>query len=314
MSPKSADITPEEVYLSRRRFLKQTGATAAGVLLVAGCERTARPSTGHQPPPKPGKTESNRDERGNRLTSYAAVTSYNNFYEFTTNKEGVAAMAAGFKTEPWAVEVGGLVQKPKTFDLDDLRRKFGEEERIYRMRCGEGWSMVIPWLGFPLGSLIKEVEPLAKAKYVMLTSIYDPERLPGQKSTAYSWPYVEGLRLDEATHSLTLLATGLYGKPLLPQSGAPVRLVVPWKYGYKSIKSIVRIDLVEEMPTSLWMRAAPDQYGFFANVNPDVAHKRWTQSTERRITEVRRRKTLSFNGYDDQIAKLYKGMDLERFY
>ncbi len=255
-----------------------------------------------------------RRERGNRLTSYAAVTNYNNFYEFTTDKEDVAAMAAGFKTEPWTIEVGGLVQRPKTFDLDDLLRKFGEEERIYRMRWVEGWSMVIPWLGFPLRSLLKEVEPLAKAKHVMLTSIYDPKQMPGQNSTAYSWPYVEGLRLDEATHSLTLLATGLYGKLLLPQSGAPIRLVVPWKYGYKSIKSIVRIDLVEEMPTSLWMRAALDQYGFFANVNPYVPHRRWTQSSERRIGEGRRRKTLPFNGYDDKVARLYKGMDLKRFF
>ncbi len=226
MKPKTVNITPEEVYLSRRRFLKLTGVTAAGLLLATGCDRPDPPSSGHRPVPKPGKTETDHDERGDRLTSFAAVTSYNNFYEFTTDKEYVATLAAGFKTEPWTVEVGGLVQRPRTFDLDDLLRKFGEEERIYRMRCVEGWSMVIPWLGFPLRSLLKEVEPLARAKYVMFTSLYDPEQMPGQNSTAYSWPYIEGLRLDEATHGLTLLATGLYGRRLLPQSGAPIRLVI----------------------------------------------------------------------------------------
>ncbi len=312
MKLKSSDITPEEVYLSRRRFIKQAGVVGAGLFLAA-CDRQDPSSSGHQPPPKPGKTEANKDELGNRLTSYAAISSYNNFYEFTTSKEDVAVMAADFKTSPWSVEVGGLVRKKRLFDLNELISKFGEEERIYRMRCVEGWSMVIPWLGFSLRSLLKEVEPLSKAKYVKFTSIYDPDQLPGQKGGGYTWPYVEGLRLDEAVHELTLLATGLYGKPLLPQSGAPIRLVVPWKYGFKSIKSIVRIDLVEEMPTSLWMRAAPDQYGFFANINPEVPHPRWTQSTERRIGEVRRRRTLPFNGYEEAVG-IYKGMDLERFF
>jgi sulfoxide reductase catalytic subunit YedY len=216
-------------------------------------------------------------------------------------------------TLPWQVEVGGLVNRPKTYDLDTLR-KFEQEERIYRLRCVEAWSMVIPWIGFPLGALLKEVEPLSSAKYVRFETLYDPEQMPGQRSGSYSWPYVEGLRLDEAMHDLTLVATGLYGKELLPQNGAPVRLVVPWKYGFKSIKSIVRIDLVEEMPVSLWMAAAPNEYGFYANVNPDVDHPRWSQATERRIGESGRRETLFMNGYAEEVADLYQGMDLTRWY
>jgi len=242
------------------------------------------------------------------ITSYEAVTGYVNFYEFTTSKKGVAALAEGFKTSPWTVEVGGLVNRPRTFDLDDLS-KFEQEERVYRMRCVEAWSMVIPWVGFPLARLLKEVEPTSKAKYVRFETLYDPEQMPGQRSGAFPWPYVEGLRLDEAMHDLTLLATGLYGKPLLPQNGAPIRLVVPWKYGFKSIKSIVRIDLVEEMPVSLWMAAGPGEYGFWANVNPAVPHPRWSQATERRIGENKRRETLLFNGYAEEVAHLYPDLN-----
>jgi sulfoxide reductase catalytic subunit YedY len=211
------------------------------------------------------------------------------------------------------VQVGGLVNKPKTFGLEDLL-KFTQEERIYRLRCVEAWSMVIPWMGFPLSKLLQQVEPLSKAKYVRFETIYDSKQMPGQRSGWFKWPYAEGLRLDEAMHDLTILATGLYGRALPPQDGAPIRLVVPWKYGFKSIKAIVQIDLVEEQPTSLWMAAAPDEYGFYANVNPDVPHPRWSQATERRIGELSRRKTLPFNGYAEQVASLYQGMDLRKFY
>jgi sulfoxide reductase catalytic subunit YedY len=225
----------------------------------------------------------------------------------------VASLAKDFQTSPWAVAVGGLVHKPKTFDTDDLL-KLDQEERIYRMRCVEGWSMVIPWTGFPLAKLLEEVEPMSGAKYVRFETLYDPDQMPGQHSGGYEWPYIEGLRLDEAMHDLTILSTGLYGKSLLPQNGAPVRLVVPWKYGFKSIKSIVKIDLVEEMPTSLWMAAAPHEYGFYANVNPEVDHPRWSQATERRIGETGRTETLMFNGYADEVADLYEGMDLHKWY
>ena len=247
------------------------------------------------------------------MTSFEGVTNYNNYYEFTTDKEKVAFLAKDFKTVPWTVEVGGLVHNPKTFDLEDML-KFEQEDRVYRLRCVEAWSMVIPWLGFPLAKLLKEVEPMSTAKYVRFETLYDPEQMPGQKGDWYNWPYVEGLRLDEAMHDLTILSTGLYGKHLLPQNGAPIRLVVPWKYGFKSIKSIVKIDLVEEMPVSLWMSAAPNEYGFYANVNPDVSHPRWSQSSERRIGELGRRRTLPFNGYAEEVADLYAGMDLAKFY
>jgi methionine sulfoxide reductase catalytic subunit len=213
-------------------------------------------------------------------------------------------------TSPWQVEVGGLVGRPGVYDIDDLKQQFDPEERVYRLRCVEAWSMVIPWLGFPLHKLLQAVEPLSGAQYVRFETLYDPVQMPGQKSDWYEWPYVEGLRLDEAMHDLTLLATGLYGKDLLPQNGAPIRLVVPWKYGFKSIKSIVKIELVAEQPVSLWMAAAPEEYGFYANVNPKVSHPRWSQATERRLGESRRRKTLLFNGYEEQVAHLYEGMDL----
>jgi sulfoxide reductase catalytic subunit YedY len=322
-----SEITPEHIYLSRRKFMVGVGALAASSLVLSACGEVLSPSKGGQepsptlptseptptspasPPPPTAAT----DELGDALTSFEAITNYTNYYEFTTSKEGVARLAQDFKTSPWAVEVGGLAHKPKTFDLDDLL-KFAQEERIYRLRCVEAWSMVIPWVGFPLAKLLQEVEPMAEAKYVRFETLYDPEQMPGQKSGGYTWPYVEGLRMDEAMHDLTLLATGLYGKSLLPQNGAPVRLVVPWKYGFKSIKSIVKIDLVEEMPVSLWMAAAPHEYGFYANVNPDVSHPRWSQATERRIGETKRRETLLFNGYAEEVAHLYSGLDLKVWY
>jgi sulfoxide reductase catalytic subunit YedY len=310
---KPSEITPEHIYISRRKFMTGIGALVASSLLVNACgggDASPSPSSSSNIELSPVvKTAELEDE----LTSYEAVTNFNNFYEFTIRKEGVASLAQEFKTSPWTVEVDGLVHKPKTFDIDDLL-KFEQEERIYRMRCVEGWSMVIPWVGFPLSKLLQEVEPMSQAKYVRFETLYDPDQMPGQKARGYNWPYIEGLGMDEAMHDLSTLATGLYGKSLLPQNGAPIRLVVPWKYGFKSIKSIVKIDLVEEMPTSLWMAAAPHEYGFYANVNPNVNHPRWSQATERRIGESGRRKTLMFNGYEDEVAKLYENMDLRKWY
>lgn len=316
----SSEITPEHVYVSRRQFLVGAGAIAAGAVLSA-CKAAPAPPATTLSTPETGKAtasptpaQKGTDELGDQLTPYDAAASYNNYYEFTTNKSAVARVAQGFKTSPWTVQVGGLANKPQTFGIEDLVKKFPQEERIYRLRCVETWSMVIPWMGFSLGKLLQEVEPLSKAKYVRFETIYDPQQMPGQKGGGFKWPYAEGLRLDEAMHDLTILATGLYGKPALPQSGAPIRLVAPWKYGFKNIKSIVKIDLVEEMPVSFWMAAASQEYGFYANVNPDVPHPRWSQATEQRIGEPAPRKTLLFNGYADQVASLYAGMDLRKFY
>jgi sulfoxide reductase catalytic subunit YedY len=334
---KPSEITPEHIYMSRRRFIKGVGALVAGSAVLAACgapnsqpvattvvkiDPTATPAAG----PTAGSTatdpasvpvfptvSASTDELGQELTSFDAITNYNNFYEFTTRKERVAAEARDFKTSPWEVEVGGLVRKPRTFSMEDLL-KFEQEERIYRLRCVEAWSMVIPWVGFPLAKILDEVEPMSEAKYVRFETLYDPEQMPGQKSRIYEWPYIEGLRVDEAMNDLAILATGLYGNPLLPQSGAPVRLVVPWKYGFKSIKSIVKIDLVTEMPVSLWMAAAPNEYGFYANVNPEVPHPRWSQATERRIGQARRMETLHFNGYAEEVAHLYDPPDLKEWY
>lgn len=309
----SSEITPEHIYLSRRKFMVGMGALALSSMALAACGTESKApvaATSDAKDPSPAKTTVATDELGDALTPFEAVTTYNNFYEFSVDKEGVAPLAKDFKTSPWTVEVGGLVNKPQKFGIEDLLKKFTQQERVYRLRCVEAWSMVIPWMGFPIADLLKEVEPMSQAKYVRFETLYDPERLPGQKSPWYNWPYVEGLRLDEAMHDLAILSTGLYGKQLLPQSGAPLRLVVPWKYGFKSIKSIVKIDLVEEQPVSLWMAAASNEYGFYANVNPEVDHPRWSQASERRIGEFGRRKTLPFNGYADEVAGLYKDMDL----
>lgn len=300
---RSSEITPEHLYMSRRKFLASFGALVAGSLLLGSCSRLGS---------SPTEDGAGTDELKDELTPFESIINYNNFYEFSFNKEDVAQLAQDFKTSPWTVEVGGLVNKPQTFDIDDLLRIFTQEERIYRLRCVEAWSMVIPWLGFPLAKLLEAVEPTSKARYVRFETLLDPEQMPQQRNRAFNWPYVEGLRLDEAVHNLTILATGIYGKSLLPQSGAPIRLVVPWKYGFKSIKSIVKIDLVEEIPTSLWMASAPHEYGFYANVNPEVSHPRWSQSSERRIGELARRPTLLFNGYTEEVAHLYEGMDLKK--
>jgi sulfoxide reductase catalytic subunit YedY len=315
----SSEVTPEHLFRSRRQFLRSVGALGAGALVLSACGTEASPSASGQagangPTPAPGNVGAKTDELGDALTAYDAVTGYNNYYEFSDDKEAVAPLAKNFKTTPWTVAVGGLVGKPKTFAIEDLLKQFPQEDRVYRHRCVEGWSMVIPWTGFPLQQLLKAVEPTSKAKYVRFESVLRPDEMPGQQSGWYTWPYVEGLRLDEAMNDLALLVTGVYGKPALPQNGAPLRLAVPWKYGFKSIKAIVKIDLVEEQPTSLWMNAAPNEYGFYANVNPDVPHPRWSQSTERRIGEFSRRKTLPFNGYADKVAHLYDGMDLRANY
>jgi sulfoxide reductase catalytic subunit YedY len=308
----SSEITPKDVYLNRRTFMK--GAAAASVVgLVAAC----RPEPPAAPIARPSSTgeegatvTAQTDEIGDPLTEYNDVVTYNNYYEFDTSKDGPAKLSKDFQSSPWQVEIGGHVKNPGTYDVDDLRKRFDQEERIYRLRCVEAWSMVIPWLGFPLSKLLNEVEPTSDAKYLRFETLYDPDQLPGQKSPWFNWPYVEGLRLDEAMNDLAIISTGLYGEELLPQNGAPIRLVVPWKYGFKSIKSIVKIDLVSEMPESLWMNSAPNEYGFYANVNPEVSHPRWSQATERRIGELGRRDTLMFNGYGEQVAYLYEGMDL----
>jgi len=316
----SSEITPEALFWNRRRFIQT--AVAGTALTITSCADTT-PATNPTPVPDapvaptlpagPGKIVATGDELGQPLTEYAAVTGYNNYYEFTTDKQAVAATAANFVATPWSVQVDGLVAKPRQFALEDLL-KLGNEERIYRLRCVEGWSMVIPWSGFSLNKLLALVEPTSAAKYVRFETLNDPSRMPGQKEPWYTWPYAEGLRLDEAMHDLTLIATGVYGNPLPAQNGAPLRLAVPWKYGFKSIKAIVRITLTDTQPTSLWMAASPGEYGFYANVNPRVDHPRWSQADERRIGETGRRETLMFNGYDKQVASLYTGMDLRKFY
>ena len=302
-----SEITPEHIYLNRRAFMK-LAAVAGGSLALAACglDQEIPGATPADSPTAPSSTS----ELSDPLTSYEAIANYNNYYEFSFDKEAVAGVASDFRTSPWEIQVGGLVNKPTTFGLEDLLAKFPQEEHIYRLRCVEAWSMVIPWMGFELGQLLKEVEPTGSARYVGFTTLLDPDQMPGQKSPFYPWPYTEGLRLDEAMHGLTILATGLYGKGLPPQNGAPIRLVVPWKYGFKSIKSIVRIDLLEEQPATLWNTAAPQEYGFYSNVNPEVNHPRWSQASERRIGEAGRRETLMFNGYAEEVGGLYAGMDL----
>lgn len=309
MKIKSSEITPKHVYLSRRDFMRAAGMLAGGAALAScapgGPAPTAAPTTAAQ-----ATTAATMDELGNPVNTLEDITHYNNYYEFTTDKAGVARLAKDFPTSPWEVEVSGLVNNPKTYSVDDLVKSFPPEERIYRLRCVEAWSMVIPWMGFPLAKLLQAVEPTSDAKYVRFETLFDSDAMPGQKEPWYPWPYQEGLRLDEAMHDLTLLGTGLYGGELPPQNGGGIRLVVPWKYGFKSIKAIVKIELVATQPTTLWNTIAPDEYGFYANVNPQVDHPRWSQRTERRIGEFGRRDTLPFNGYADQVAHLYEGLDL----
>ncbi len=303
----SSEITPKSLYLSRRDWLKAAGIVSAAALLAACAPRLAQTpvETGAGAGSGPAPT----DELGDPANTFEQITTYNNYYEFSTDKQAVNPLSASFRSTPWAVEVGGLVHKPKTYALEDLMR-FEQVERVYRLRCVEAWSMVIPWNGFELNKLLAEVEPMTSAHYVRFVALLDPEQFPGQKNPFYPWPYTEGLRLDEAMHRLTLIATGLYGEPLPNPNGAPLRLVVPWKYGFKSIKAIVRIELTEEQPATLWNTIAPNEYGFYSNVNPEVDHPRWSQRTERRIGEFSRRETLMFNGYGEEVAELYAGMDL----
>lgn len=301
-----SEITPEPLARSRRALLKGLGAGAA----LAGLGLPQISQAGSLGTLRPSPLSS--DEK---LTPLKSVTGYNNFYEFGTDKEDPARHAPGrLKTRPWTVTVEGEIKRPRTFSIDDLLKLAPLEERIYRMRCVEGWSMVIPWVGFPLAELIRQVEPNGQARFVEFVTLADPQQMPGVRSPLLDWPYVEGLRLDEAQHPLTLLAVGLYGEVLPAQNGAPIRLVVPWKYGFKSAKSIVRIRFVREQPRTTWMKAGPSEYGFYSNVNPAVDHPRWSQATERRIGEFIKRKTLPFNGYADQVAGLYSGMDLRRFF
>jgi methionine sulfoxide reductase catalytic subunit len=310
---KSSEITPKQTYLSRRDFIKAAGVIAGSVALAA-CAPKATETASDAMPAAPTAADASiaekTDELGNKVNSLKDITGYNNYYEFTTDKEGVASLAKNFKTSPWDVEVSGLVKNPGKFGVEDLIKKFQPEERIYRLRCVEAWSMVIPWVGFPLAKLLKEVEPTSEAKYVRFQTLMNSDEMPGQKEPWYPWPYQEGLRMDEAMHDLTLLATGLYGGELPAQNGGGIRLVVPWKYGFKSIKAVIKIELVAEQPATMWSQIAPNEYGFYANVNPQVDHPRWSQGSERRIGEFSRRDTLLFNGYADQVASLYDRMDL----
>lgn len=332
--------------MNRRQFLVRALPVAAGALLLAACspgapteppsQATARPTRAPLPTATPGAQAAatnalvnglpaalahaepyasvNTDELGDALNTFDQITHYNNYYEFALSKEGVAPAAQNFETTPWTVQVTGMVNKPRTFSLDELYTLFKHDEYIYRLRCVEAWSMAIPWAGFHLGDLLKMVEPKPEAQYVKFTSVLRKDQMPNQNFPILSWPYVEGLRVDEALNDLTILATGMYGKPLTNQQGAPIRLVVPWKYGFKSIKAIVKIELTDQMPVSAWMDAAANEYGFYANVNPEVDHPRWSQASERRIGQTGRRRTLMFNGYENQVASLYDDLDLRANY
>jgi sulfoxide reductase catalytic subunit YedY len=292
----SSEITPEDLYVNRRKFLAVAGVAAAGVIGTRGIAAALPPV-------------SRQEEKPN---TWEEITTYNNYYEFGTGKEDPAQNAGNFKTKPWTVKVDGLVKRPADYQLEDLLKPHKLEDRVYRLRCVEGWSMVIPWQGVPLAEMIKKLEPLPSAKYVQFTTLMRPNEMFGQRSRVLEWPYVEGLRMDEAMHPLTLMVTGLYGKTLPNQNGAPFRLIVPWKYGFKGVKAIVRMSFTEKQPVNSWQLANPDEYGFYANVNPEVDHPRWTQASERRIGEFRRQRTLMFNGYADQVASLYAGMDLRK--
>jgi sulfoxide reductase catalytic subunit YedY len=309
----SSEITPEHLYVSRRDFMRTTavvvaGAAAAGTASACGMDDGAMAQTPLANITKSGLSTSEKQN------SFEDITSYNNFYEFGLDKSDPQRYAGRMKTSPWKVKVDGLVNKAADYNVEDIVRLAALEERVYRLRCVEAWSMVIPWVGIPLASFLKRVEPQGKAKFVEFTTLNRPAEMPGVRSAALDWPYTEGLRLDEAMHPLTILAVGLYGKTLMNQNGAPIRLVVPWKYGFKSIKSIVRMRLTEQQPATAWNKAAPDEYGFYSNVNPLVSHPRWTQASERRIGELFKRETVMFNGYGDQVASLYAGMDLKKFY
>ena len=305
---RPTEITDQALYLKRREFIKAAAVAAAG-LVIPGVFATPR-QAGAAIPNIRKSIYSTAEE----MTMLKDITNYNNFYEFGTDKYSPAQFAGKMKTRPWTVRVEGEIKRPKVYDIEELFKIASLEERIYRMRCVEGWSMVIPWVGFQLSELIKRSEPTANAKYVEFTTLKDSTQMPGQRSSVLDWPYIEGLRMDEAMHPLTILAVGLYGDILPNQNGAPMRLVVPWKYGFKGAKSIVRIRFVENQPVSAWTKAASQEYGFYSNVNPNVDHPRWSQAKERRIGEFFKRPTLMFNGYSDQVAQLYAGMDLRKYF
>ena len=325
--PASSEITAPELYARRREFIKSgalfvgtSAALGAGLVTLSGLG-SADPPAKPPPLPKPpsGAAPWRVDKRGQfgtnePQTSYQDITTYNNYYELGFSKSEPAELGFRIKTQPWTVHVKGEVEQERTLDIDTLIRWFGLEERVYRMRCVEAWSMVIPWLGFPLADLVKKLAPTSRAKFVRFTTLFDPDQLPNQTSRVLRWPYVEGLRIDEAMNPLAFMALGLYGAPLPGQNGAPLRLVVPWKYGFKGGKSLVEIRFQEAEPETTWSRSAPSEYGFYANVNPAVDHPRWSQASERRIGELSRRETLPFNGYAEQVADLYRGMDLARYF
>ena len=307
----SSEITPKSTYLNRRQFL--TGATLTGAAAVTGLafKETLSPTLTARANDKIQGIQKSSFSTTEKETPYKDVTNYNNFYEFSTDKYGPAELAKNFKTRPWTVTIDGLVKKKQVLDTDAIIKMAAPEERIYRHRCVEGWSIVVPWIGFSLSELIKRADPLAKAKFVEFTTLYDPKQMPGQRIDVLKWPYVEGLRLDEANHPLALLCFGMYGEVLPNQDGAPLRVVLPWKYGFKSAKSIVRIRFTDQQPMNSWQLAGPNEYGFYSNVNPNVDHPRWSQAKERRLGEFFKRPTLMFNGYD-QVASLYSGMDLKK--
>jgi sulfoxide reductase catalytic subunit YedY len=307
-----SDVTPKSQYLRRREFMQ--AAAVPVVASAAGWLASAAPAEAQGGLATLTFKKSPLSTTGETLTPYDAITTYNNFYEFGVDKDSPSRFAKSLRPRPWTVTIDGAVAKGGQFAIDDLIKPHQLEERVYRLRCVEAWSMVIPWIGIPLGDILRRIEPTAKAKFVEFTTLNDPEQMPGVRRRSLDWPYVEGLRLDEAMHPLAILAVGLYGEVLPNQNGAPLRLVVPWKYGFKSIKSIVRMRLVEKQPVGSWERMQPSEYGFYSNVNPAVDHPRWTQASERRIGDFFKRKTLMFNGYADQVGSLYTGLDLKKNY
>jgi len=308
---KESEVTDESLYLSRRRFIRSAATAGVGFGLIAAATPLLSCGKDRRAMAADDMGLASQDDE---LTPYEDVTTYNNFYEFGTGKDDPAKNAHTLRTRPWTVSVEGECNKPGVYDIEDILKRYPAEERVYRLRCVEAWSMVIPWMGFALSDFIKDLEPTSRARYVEFQTLHDAEQMPGQRRGVLDWPYVEGLRMDEAMHPLALFAVGLYGKVLPNQNGAPIRLVVPWKYGFKSIKSIVGMRFVSDMPLTTWAVSAPSEYGFYANVNPEVDHPRWSQARERRLGELRRRPTLPFNGYAEQVAHLYSGMDLRRYF
>ena len=311
---RSSEITPEHVYVNRRQFIRASSGAALGAVALAATGAVAYPRTSLQAQEPLGAVKKGPFGTDEKPNAFEDITTYNNYYEFGTDKSDPSRHAHTLKTRPWTVEVEGECGKPGDYGIEDLIKPPALEERIYRLRCVEAWSMVVPWVGVPLADILKRFEPTSKAKFVGFTTVYRPTQMPGLSYPVLDWPYVEGLRMDEAMHPLTIMAVGLYGKTLLNQNGAPMRLVVPWKYGFKSIKSIVKIRFAETQPKTAWSVANPREYGFYSNVNPSVDHPRWSQARERRIGEFFRRETEMFNGYGDQVAKLYEGMDLKKYY